>query len=520
MCSGAVCFLIRFKSWIVQVLFEGYKSTIQTLLQVSSMVLRVFNTMSGQLEIFKPLHDKRVGLYVCGPTVYDWAHLGHARTYIAFDVIVRWLEFKGYSVFYVQNITDVGHLTMETAEDKIVKRAIERNVEPMQLVEFYMREYFKDLDALGVKRPDISPRATGHILEMIESIQSLIQKGFAYEVNGNVFFDVSKVNDYGKLSKIKLDEMLEGSRFDVHEDKKSARDFALWKRAEPETVLQWWSPWGKGFPGWHIECAVMGLKYLGDKFDIHGGARDLIFPHHENEISQSESLTGKKPFVKYWLHTGFLKIDGEKMAKSLGNYITVRDALKKYSAEAIRLFVMSTHYRSEIDFTDERLKAAETSLNRLYAALESLQIATKVAENREPNELEHRFVKTVENLGDKFVNAMDEDFNTPEAIAALFDLSREINRYLDENKHTSTSLLETVYDVYSRLGKALGLFQREKTNDVTEKIVNDLVQILFDLREELRKKNEYKLSDKIRTRMKQAGLVVEDTAEGPKWKLA
>jgi len=212
------------------------------------MVLRVFNTMSRQMEEFKPLHDKQVGLYVCGPTVYDWAHLGHARTYIAFDVIVRWLEFKGYSVFYVQNITDVGHLTMDTAEDKIVKRAIERKVEPMQLVEVYMREYFKDLDALDVKRPDISPRATGHLLEMIEAIQSLIQKGYAYEVNGNVFFDVSKLDDYGKLSKIKLDEMLEGSRFEVHKDKKNARDFALWKRAAPETVLKWWSPWGTGFP--------------------------------------------------------------------------------------------------------------------------------------------------------------------------------------------------------------------------------------------------------------------------------
>jgi cysteinyl-tRNA synthetase len=280
--------------------------------------------MSGQMEEFKPLKDKQVGVYVCGPTVYDWSHLGHARTYIAFDVIVRWLEFKGYSVFYVQNITDVGHLTLDTAEDKIGKRAKERKVEPMQLVELYMREYFRDLDALGVKRPDISPRATGHLIEMIDAIRSLIEKGYAYEVNGNVFFDVTKLDDYGKLSKIRLDDMLEGSRFEVHPDKRNPRDFALWKRAEPDTVLKWWSPWGTGFPGWHIECAIMGLKYLGEQFDIHGGARDLIFPHHENEIAQSEAVTGKKPFVKYWLHTGFLKINGEKMAKSLGNYITVR----------------------------------------------------------------------------------------------------------------------------------------------------------------------------------------------------
>jgi cysteinyl-tRNA synthetase len=461
-----------------------------------------------------------VGLYVCGPTVYDWAHLGHARTYLAFDVIVRWLEFKGYSVFYVQNITDVGHLSADTAEDKIVKRALERKVEPMQLVEVYMREYFRDLDALGVKRPDISPRATGHILEMIEAIQSLIQKGIAYEVNGNVFFDISKLDDYGKLSKIKLEAMLEGSRFEVHEDKRNSRDFALWKRAEPNTVLKWWSPWGMGFPGWHIECAIMGLKYLGSQFDIHGGARDLIFPHHENEIAQSEAITGKKPFVKYWLHTGFLKINGEKMAKSLNNYITVREALNKYSAEAIRLFVMSTHYRSEIDFTAERLKATETSLGRLYNTLESLEYARKISIKRELNEVEQLFGENVKKLRDEFVAAMDEDFNTPQAIAALFEMSKEINKFFDEQKQVSIEILKHVYNDFSELGKVLGLFQQERTKDVGGKIVDELVQLLFDLREELRKKKEYGLSDQIRARMKEAGLVIEDTAEGPKWKLA
>jgi len=484
------------------------------------MGLRVFNTMSGQMEKFVPIHEKQVGLYVCGPTVYDWAHLGHARTYIAFDVMVRWLEFKGYSVFYVQNITDVGHLTTDTAEDKITKRAIERKVEPMQLVEFYMREYFKDLDALGVKRPDISPRATGHLLDMIDSIQNLIDNGFAYEVNGNVFFDISKLDDYGKLSKIKTDEMLEGSRFEVHSDKKNSRDFALWKRAEPKTVLKWWSPWGYGFPGWHIECAVMGLKYLGKQFDIHGGARDLIFPHHENEIAQSESITGTKPFVKYWLHTGFLKINGEKMAKSLGNYITVREALKKYSADAIRLFVMSTHYRSEIDFTDERLKGAETSLNRLSKSLESLEDAKKVSVNRKPTETEQKIRQKITKFEQDFVNAMDEDFNTPKALAALFEMSKDINRFLAEQKQVSSDVLEQVYDNFSGLTKALGFFQQEKTKNVGGQVTDELVQLLFDLREQLRKKGEYGLSDEIRARMKEAGLIIEDTAEGPKWKLA
>jgi len=471
------------------------------------------------MEEFKPLRDKHVGVYVCGPTVYDWAHLGHARTYIAFDVIVRWLEFKGYSVFYVQNITDVGHLTLDTAEDKIVKRAKEERIEPMQLVEVYMREYFRDLDSLGVKRPDISPRATGHLIEMIEAIQSLITKGYAYEVNGNVFFDVSKLDDYGKLSKIKLEAMLEGSRFDVHPDKRNARDFALWKRAEKGTVLKWWSPWGTGFPGWHIECAIMGLKYLGSQFDIHGGARDLIFPHHENEIAQSEAMTGKKPFVKYWLHTGFLSINGEKMSKSLGNYITVREALKKFDSEAIRLFVLSTHYRSEIDFTDKKLEGAEASLRRFYNTLESLEDAMKDSVKRELTSGEKDFDGRVEKLRGEFVKAMDEDFNTPQALAALFEMSKEINRFLDEQNQVSNGLLEKVYDCFSELGKVLGLFRKEKTKQIGEKIADDLVQLLFDLREELRKKGDYGLSDEIRARMKKLGLVIEDTAEGPKWKL-
>lgn len=484
------------------------------------MVLHVFNTMSGKLEEFKPLREKHVGMYVCGPTVYDWAHLGHARTYLVFDVIVRWLEFKGYSVFYVQNITDVGHLTEDTAEDKIVKKAREERIEPMQLVEVYMREYFKDLDSLGVKRPDISPRATGHLIEMIEAIQSLIKKGYAYEVNGNVFFNVSKFKDYGKLSKIKPEAMLVGSRFEVHPDKKNPEDFALWKRADKSTLLKWWSPWGYGFPGWHIECAIMGLKYLGFQFDIHGGARDLIFPHHENEIAQCEALTGRKPFVKYWLHTGFLTINGAKMAKSLGNYITVKEALKKYDAEAIRLFVLSTHYRSEIDFTDKKLGDAETSLERLYNTLEGLEEAMKHSVERKTTEVEKTFEERAGKLRAEFVDAMDEDFNTPRALAALFDLSREINKFLGEQEQVSTKLLKKVYDVFLELGKVFGLFQTERAKKIGEKLVNDLVKLLVELRENLRRKGDFELSDEIRTKLRELGVAVEDTSEGSRWKLA
>jgi len=483
------------------------------------MVLRVFNTMSGKLEEFRPLRKKHVGIYVCGPTVYDWAHLGHARTYLAFDVFVRWLEFRSFSVFYVQNITDVGHLTEDTAEDKIVKKAREERIEPMQLVEVYMREYFRDLDSLGAKRPDVSPRATGHLVEMIEAIQSLIEKGYAYEVNGNVFFDVSKFEDYGKLSKVKPEAMLTGSRFDAHPDKKDSKDFALWKKADEGALLRWRSPWGYGFPGWHIECAIMGLKYLGEQFDIHGGARDLIFPHHENEIAQCEALTGKKPFVRYWLHTGFLTINGEKMAKSLGNYITVREALKKYDAEAIRLFVLSTHYRSEIDFTDKKLRDAETSLRRLYNTLENLGTAVERSLEREPTEVEKEFEKRVTELRTRFIEAMDEDFNTPRALAAMFDLSREINSFLEEQKQVSAGLLKKVYDVFLELGRVLGLFQKERARKVSEKLVDDLVNLLVGLREDLRRKGDYDLSDEIRAKLMEFGVVVEDTSEGPKWKL-
>ncbi len=482
--------------------------------------MRVFNTLSGKIEEFKPLREKHVGIYVCGPTVYDWAHLGHARTYVDFDVIIRWLEFKGYSVFYVQNITDVGHLTQDTGEDKIVKRAREERIEPMQLVEFYIREYFRDLDSLGVKRPDISPRATGHLIDMIEAIKSLMEKGYAYEVDGNIFFDVSKLDDYGKLSNIKLEAMLEGSRFEVHPGKKNSKDFAIWKRADKSSILKWWSPWGYGFPGWHIECAIMGLKYLGEQFDVHGGARDLIFPHHENEIAQSEAMTGQKPFVKYWLHTGFLTINGEKMAKSLGNYITVKDALEKYDAEAIRLFVLSTHYRNEIDFTDKKLMDAEANLKRLYRTLETIEMAREVTVKRNLNEEEKTFKRRVKTLRGEFEKAMDEDFGTPRALAALFDLSKEINRFMDEQKQISGKLLEEVHEDFSELGKVLGLFQREKRSDIGGKIAEDLVKLLFYLREQLRQKGFYELSDEVRKRMRKLGLVIEDTAEGPKWKLS
>ncbi|MEM4462260.1 MAG: cysteine--tRNA ligase, partial [Candidatus Bathyarchaeia archaeon] len=353
------------------------------------MAIRVYNSLSRVKEDFKPLHEGWVGIYVCGPTVYDWTHLGHARTYVAFDAIIRWLEYRGYRVFYVQNITDVGHLT-EAGEDKVVGRALRERVEPMALVEFYMREYFRDMDALGVRRPDISPRATGHIIDMIEAVKQLIEKGYAYEVDGNVFFDVSKFTDYGKLSRVRIEEMIAGARIDVHPGKRDPRDFALWKKASIDYPLKWVSPWGYGFPGWHIECTVMAMKYLGEQIDIHGGAVDLIFPHHENEIAQAEALTGRKPFVKYWRHTGLLTVNGEKMAKSLGNYIRVRDILEKYSPAAVRLFILSAHYRSTLDYREEKLNEAESNMKRLMNSLARIEEAKIEKASDKPASSEER----------------------------------------------------------------------------------------------------------------------------------
>ena len=483
------------------------------------MQLKVTNTLTRKKEVFKPLRKGRVHIYVCGPTVYDHAHLGHARTYIAFDVIVRWLRYLGYDVLYVQNITDVGHLTEDTAEDKIVKAAKKRKIHPMELVEIFMREYFKDMDALNVERPNISPRASGHIIEMIEAIKKLIEKGYAYEVNGNVFFDVSKFRGYGKLSKIKPEKMLEGVRFEAHPDKKDPKDFALWKRASEKDPLKWPSPWGLGFPGWHIECSVMSMKYLGETLDIHGGAVDLIFPHHENEIAQSEALTGKQ-FVRYWLHTGLLTINGEKMAKSLGNFITVKEALKKYDAETIRMFFISSHYRASVDWNEKKLEDAKKSLERLYTTLDNIQDALKNSRRGEMNRKEKEFIKRIEKFRKNFINAMNDDFNTPKALAAMFEFTRDVNRLISENTSLNEELLKKSLDSILEFGRVLGFFQKmERKEEIEKEKVEKLVDLIVELREKFRKMKDFNTSDKIRSELKNLGIVLEDTPQGTKWKM-
>ena len=474
------------------------------------MPIKVFNTLGRKLEIFQPLQRDLVKMYVCGPTVQDVAHLGHARTYIAFDAIVRFLEYYGYRVFYVRNITDVGHLREETGEDRVIEGARREKLQPMELVDKYMFSFFQDMDALGIRRPNIQPRASMHILDMIEMIKGLIEKGHAYVVDGNVYFDVSTFPDYGKLSGIKYEDLIK-HRIEPDPRKRNPADFALWKKAEKGYLLKWNSPWGEGFPGWHIECCVMVMKYLGEQIDIHGGGQELILPHHENEIAQAEAYTGKKPFVKYWLHTGFLTINGEKMSKSLGNFISIKDALKKYEADVIRMFILSAHYRSQIDYNEESLRQAEINLTRIRETLDKLHESTEEAKpgGKSPPE--------VENARKSFIEAMEDDFNTPKALAEIRRLVRAANSYLTTQSRPEVETLKAYYNEILELSRALGLLQ-----DYTPKKsgypadVSKILDILLSVREELRKRRLYDISDDIRNRLEKIGIIVEDTATGPR----
>jgi cysteinyl-tRNA synthetase len=475
------------------------------------MALKVYNTLSRKKERFEPIKKGSVRMYVCGPTVYDYPHLGHARTYIAFDVIRNYLEYKGYSVLYVQNITDVGHLTEDEArEDKIIAKAKREHVHPMEIAELYTKEYFDAMDALGVRRPSISPRATGHIIEIQNATKKLVDKGLAYVADGDVYFDVSKFKDYGKLSNQSLENLEHGVRVVVRENKRSPLDFALWKKAEKGHILQWSSPWREGFPGWHIECSVMSAKYLGEQFDIHGGACDLVFPHHENEIAQSEALTGKKPFVKYWLHTGFLNVEGEKMSKSLGNFITVRDALAKHEPEVVRLFMVSTHYRSPMDFSEKNLKQARASLDRLRNTLDLIDDAPQKQPGKKGLD------KATNKAKEDFTKAMDDDFNSPVALSVLFEFSKQINTYIQKggsDRRTLENAKKTLLELAGIFGILRG--RKKKETDLTE----DAIKVLIDLRNEYRKAKDFKKADEIRVKLESLGIQLDDKGDGTtSWK--
>ncbi len=485
------------------------------------MAIIVYNYLTRRKEEFKPIHEGYVGIYVCGPTIYDHAHIGHAKAYVSFDTIVRYLRFRGYQVRYVQNITDVGHLTddADEGEDKIVKRAQKDRVEPMELVETYMRSYFEDMDALNVVRPNISPRPSCHITEQIGLIELLLERGHAYEVNGSVYFDVSSWPEYGKLSGRRLEEQEEGVRVAINPEKKHPADFALWKRAERGHLLRWPSPWGWGYPGWHIECSVMATKYLGQPFDIHGGGLENIFPHNECEIAQIEAATGK-PFCNYWLLNNMVTVNGVKMGKSLGNAIPIKEMLTRYRPMTLRFFILSSHYRSPTDFSEAALDAADRGLERLTSAVSLVRARLQTAPD---GDLDAEWAARLEDYRARFVEAMDDDFNTPRAIAALFDLSREVNALLNSGQPVSRATLEAIHDLYQSLGgQALGLiFDEPVRGDLVssrDTLVDGLMRILIDLRHQARQARDWAAADAIRDRLAELGIVLEDGPEGTRWR--
>jgi cysteinyl-tRNA synthetase len=478
--------------------------------------VKVYSTLSGKKEEFKPGGDE-VKMYVCGVTPYDDAHLGHAMSYIIFDVIRRYLKYRDYRVKYVQNVTDI--------DDKIIERANKRNISTDALAEIYINSFNQDMRGLNVEPPDENPRATEVVPEIIKIVQGLIEKGYAYEAQGSVYFRVRNVPDYGKLSHRNLDSMRSGARIEAGEEKEDPMDFVLWKASKPGEPA-WDSPWGKGRPGWHMECSAMSLKFLGETLDIHGGGQDLVFPHHENEIAQSESFTGVKPFVRYWLHNGMVQLGQEKMSKSLGNLITIKDALKNYSADAIRIFVLGSHYRSPLTYSEEVLEAAERGAVRLRQTVNN-PVSGGIADNKIDEEQYRK----------RFIEAMDDDFNSAQAVAAMFDLAREINRYESEG-FESGEARKTLVEMGHIMGldykeplrapldgpgfaQLAGLIYKELNRtdipDVSmggESIVDNLVK----LRQELRKAKQWQQADIIRARLDEAGITLEDTPQGTVWR--
>lgn len=454
----------------------------------------IYNTMSRSKEQFNPIKPNRVKLFVCGPTVYDDSHIGHGRTYIAFDCIARFLRYQGYSLFYLQNITDV--------DDKVIKRAREKGTDPLVLAREYERRYLADMKALGVKNVNLYARATEHVPEIIVQIKILIKKGFAYETETGVYFEESKFPDFGKLSRRKLED-LTVHRVDPDPSKRSPGDFALWKKIDKQP--SWDSPWGRGRPGWHIEDTAITEEYFGAQYDIHGGGLDLIFPHHEAEIAQMESASGLKPMVRCWMHTGFLNVKGEKMSKSLGNFITIRELLQRWDGDVFRFLVLSTHYRSPIDFGEEALIQAHNSLERVRKTLKKLDELLKSNLDDEGSSN----VKNIEIWDEahkKFIEAMEDDFNTPQALSVLFEVVRNINRQLQNEILTKSSIIR-IKILFGEWGEILGINflpgeKQERTDDV--------LNILLDVRNQLREKKEWELSDKIRSQLKDLGFGLED----------
>jgi cysteinyl-tRNA synthetase len=470
------------------------------------MSLKIYNTLTRKKEKFIPIKKGEVGMYICGPTVYNYIHIGNARPFIIFEVVRRFLKFKGYKVRYIQNLTDI--------DDKMINKARELNISVSELAEKFIQEYFIDADSLNIERADVHPRATEHIAEIIELLKGLEEKGYAYEIDGDVFFEVSKFKNYGKLSGQDIEELKIGARVEVDERKRDAIDFALWKKAK-EGEPSWDSPWGKGRPGWHIECSAMSMKYLGKTFDIHAGGSDLIFPHHENEIAQSEANNNQQ-YVRYWMHNGYLCLNNQKMSKSLGNIMKVRDIIQKYKGEVIRYFILSAHYRSPLNFSEEQLQQAQNSLQRLNNIIYNVKHLLKQDKFKKSKDKDDELILEKRKEGEQqFIKAMDDDFNTPVALSRLFGFAKDVNIYLNSPSLKNKIILEEIIKFYQDLaGKVLGILK----DFVREQSFEQEIKKLIEDREKARKEKNWEKSDKIRDELKRKGIILEDTTEGVRWK--
>ncbi len=456
------------------------------------MGIKFYNTLSKKVEEFIPLETGKVKIYMCGPTVYDYFHIGNARSFVMIDIIRRYFIYKGFEVKFVMNLTDI--------DDKIINKAISEGITAQEVAAKYSKAFFEDIKKLKIKPADVYPKATENIPYIIELIQKLINKGFAYQVNGDVYYDVTKFNEYGKLSGKNLEELISGARVDVNEQKKNPADFALWKEAKSDEPF-WESPWGKGRPGWHIECSVMSMKNLGETFDIHAGGNDLIFPHHENEIAQSEAVTGK-PFARYWIHFGFLNIDNQKMSKSLGNFFTARLILENHSAEALRLLYAQTIYSAPLNFSLDLLSNTENAVKRIENAIHNVQTA-QIIENQE--------IFDVTRFYEEFEEVMDDNFNSPEAVAVIFDFIKEVNSFVAKHNALSNSNKEKILKVFQDLAQdVLGIIDLNKAQKFDNRLIDDLLKLIIDIRNQLRTERRFELSDKIRDELKKLGIELED----------
>ncbi len=463
--------------------------------------MKLYNTLTRKKEEFKPITPGKVKMYVCGPTVYNYFHIGNGRTFIVFDTIRRYLEYRGYDVEFVQNFTDI--------DDKMIKKANEENTTVKEVGDKFIAEYYKDADSLNIERATCNPRATEYIQDVIDFVSELIEKGYAYEVDGDVYFSTKKFTDYGKLSGQNLEDLQAGARISVDERKKDPMDFAVWKAEKPGEP-SWDCPWGKGRPGWHIECSCMARKILGETIDIHAGGMDLAFPHHENEIAQSEALSGK-PFANYWLHSAYINVNNQKMSKSLNNFFTAREVLAEYDADVIRFFMLSAHYRIQINFSKDLLDSAKASVERLYNAIGNLENLLDEVETENMTEEEAEYLKSLDKYREKYIEKMDDDFNTADAITVLFELSKDLNTNVSIN--SSKELVTKSLELMRELGKPLGMLQK-----TTKGSLEDEVEALIEQRQQARKNRDFALADKIRDDLKARGIVLEDTPQGVRWK--